>query len=923
VNDFLPFIVIGIAVGSIYGLAATGLVLTYKTSGIFNFAFGALAAVSVLVFYKLHVESGWPWPVAAAVCVLVLGPLMGLALELLARRLMTVDHTLQIASTIGIVLFVVAAATIWFSDVSGSFPSFLPTTTIRIFDVNVEWEQIIVVLVALVATIALYCFLHFTRRGAQMRAVVDDPDLLAVAGESPVRVRRWAWIIGSSFAAMAGLLIAPSLPIDAMVLTLLVVQAFGAAAIGYFSNLPLTYIGGLLIGIAGALATKYVVNVSWLAGLPAGLPFIALFVVLLITPRRRLAPRRFLTPRTIPPSWHPPLRIRLGSAVVVVGFLCLVPSMVGTQLTSYTSALLLAMLVLSLGLLIRTSRQVSLCHYAFAAIGAASMAHFTTGFGIPWFGALLLAALVAVPVGALIAIPAIRLSGVFLALATLGFGIMLENLVYTQGFMFGPNANGLSVPRPDLNLGFINLGSDRGMYFLVLTVLVVVAIGSVVLAESRLGRLLRALGDSPLALETCGLNVNVTKVLIFSVSAFVAALSGALTASLFTFAIGSNFPSFSSLTLVVLVTVIVVGEPWYALIAGAAIVLVPLWLPSGNISNYLVAFFGLAAILLPAFRDKIQLVPNTVRRMVDKLGGHAHRAVPLPISTAPIPTGVSVRDGRSLMREARAPAKPLTTTDEGLVVEHLTVRFGGVLAVDDVGLRARPATITGLVGPNGAGKTTVFNACSGLVRPTEGHITLHGDDITQASRSQRARLGLGRSFQRVQLFESLDVRTNVALAPQCALAGRNPYRQVFSSTGDARAIDQATSDAIALAGIGAFVEAPVKELSTGQRRLVELARVLAGNFDLLLLDEPSSGLDHGETEQFGLILRGVVAERGLGILLVEHDLALVQQTCERVYVLDFGQMLFDGTAEEMLASDIVQAAYLGTESTERSHQGAR
>ena len=150
-----------------------------------------------------------------------------------------------------------------------------------------------------------------------MRGVVDDPELLSVMGESPVRVRRWAWIIGSSFAALSGLLIAPSLPVQALILTLLVVQAFGAAAIGYFSNLPLTYVGGLLIGIAGALATKYVVDVPWLIGLPSGLPFIVLFVVLLVTPRSKLAPRRFLTPRTIPQSWHAPTRMRVLAGIAV------------------------------------------------------------------------------------------------------------------------------------------------------------------------------------------------------------------------------------------------------------------------------------------------------------------------------------------------------------------------------------------------------------------------------------------------------------------------------------------------------------------------------------------------------------------------------------------------------------------------------
>lgn len=900
-NEFMPFIVVGIAVGSVYGLAAMGLVLTYKTSGIFNFAHGAIATVSVFVFYKLHEENGVSWPITAVICVLVLGPAMGLALELLARRLMTVDHTLQIASTIGLVLFVVAMGEVWFSDVSGAFPAFLPTETVRIFDVNVQWQQIIAAAVALVACAALYSYLHFTRQGAEMRAVVDDPDLLSVMGAHPVRIRRRAWIIGASFASMSGLLIAPSLPLQPLVLTLLVVQAFGAAAIGYFSNLPLAYLGGLALGIAGSLTTKYVVDVPWLSGLPPGLPFIVLFVVLLVTPKAKLAARRLVAPRTIPPSWHAPTRVRVLAGVLFVTALCFVPGIVGTDLASYTTALLLVMLVLSLGLLVRTSRQVSLCQYAFAAIGAASMAHFTTEMGIPWLVALFLAATVAVPVGAFIAIPAIRLSGVFLALATLGFGILLEQLFYTQDFMFGPTAEGLPAGRPSFDLGIGNMGSDEGMYYVILAFVVIVAVVSVVLTETRLGRLLRAMGDSTVALETGGLSVNTTKVIVFCVSAFIAALAGALSASFFTFAIGTNFASFSSLTLVALVTVVVLGDPWYAFVAAAALALAPLYIPGDDTAAYITSFFGLGAVILPAVRDKLPVMPLVIQRAVERLDG---------------------RKRHTTEESSREPGTPdadeLTPVhhDGGLVIDRLTVRYGGVVAVDDLSLRAPVGAITGLIGPNGAGKTSAFNACSGLIKSASGRIILHGTNVTGSSPPRRARLGLGRTFQRVQLFESLSVRTNIALARESAIAGRNPLRHVVSSPGDTTTVDHAVRRAVELTGIDAFVDAPVKDLSTGQRRLVELARVLAGPFDMLLLDEPSSGLDQSETEQFGAILQRVVQERGVGLLLVEHDMALVQQVCDRVYVLDFGRLLFEGTASDMVASDIVRAAYLGSEDAE-------
>ena len=912
--EFLPFIVIGLSVGSIYGLAATGLVLTYKTSGIFNFAYGALASVSVFVFYELHDVQGWPWPVAGGLCVFVVGPVMGYLLELLSRQLAAADRTLQIGAMVGLIVWIVSITGIMFSNTSGIFPSFLPTTTVRLLNVNVEWEQIIVAVVGFAAAGALYAFLRFTRRGVELRAVVDDPDLLSVTGTSSVAVRRLAWMIGSSFAALSGLLIAPNLQLSALALTLLVVQAFSAAAIGYFTNLPLTYVGGLLTGIAGALATKYVVNVPWLIGFPSSLPFVVLFIVLLVTPRSKLVVRSFVVARRIPPSWHAPVRARLYSGVVFLAVLCAVPWLVGTDLASYTSALIMVILILSLGLLLRTSRQVSLCQYGFAAIGAAAMGHFTSA-GIPWLFALLLAALVAVPVGAFIAIPAIRLSGVFLALATLGFGILLEQMVYTMGWMFGPSSNGLPTTRPDLSIGGFQLGSDEGMYFVVVAFVVVIAVTVAVLTETRLGKLLRAMGDSPVALDTYGVNVNVIRVLVFCISAFIAAVAGALTASVNTYAIGSEFPSFSSLVLVTIVIAVVLGDPWYAFVAAAGLTIIPVYLTGGNVTEIILAVSAVGAVLVPVFRDRMQVTPpRAIQEFADWISTHPpRRARAAARLAAAQPAGAPAETASpALVLAARSPRPPGSTS---LSVEGLTIRYGGALAVDNVTLAVRAGMITGLVGPNGAGKTSIFNVCSGLVKPSAGRITLHGTDVTHASPSQRARLGLGRTFQRVQLFESLDVKSNITLARESALAGSNPLRQVIGRRGDAREIDRAVAAAIELTGVGAYLDKPVDHLSTGQRRLVELARVLAGPFDTVLLDEPSSGLDPTETEHFGAILGRAVAERGLGVLLVEHDMALVQQTCAHVYVLDYGSMIFEGTAQQMLTAESVRAAYLGVSTT--------
>lgn len=258
----------------------------------------------------------------------------------------------------------------------------------------------------------------------------------------------------------------------------------------------------------------------------------------------------------------------------------------------------------------------------------------------------------------------------------------------------------------------------------------------------------------------------------------------------------------------------------------------------------------------------------------------------------------------------------MTQDESGLVVQDVVVRFGGHVAVNQLSLTAPQGQITGLIGPNGAGKTTTFNACCGLLRPSAGHVRLNGEDVTGRSPQYRARKGMGRTFQRMELFDSLPVRDNVALGRECRIAGGAAWRHVRGSRSDARALARVTSDALDRCGIADLAGRKPAELSTGQRRLVELARCIAGGFAVMLLDEPSSGLDKSETRLFAEILRSLVREEGVGILLVEHDMALVMSVCDYIHVLDFGQPLFQGTPAETLHSPTVRAAYLGTDDVE-------
>jgi ABC-type branched-subunit amino acid transport system ATPase component len=206
--------------------------------------------------------------------------------------------------------------------------------------------------------------------------------------------------------------------------------------------------------------------------------------------------------------------------------------------------------------------------------------------------------------------------------------------------------------------------------------------------------------------------------------------------------------------------------------------------------------------------------------------------------------------------------------NSGLEVQDLTVRFGGLVAVNSASLAAPMGTITGLIGPNGAGKTTTFNACAGAVRAEAGEVRLQGVELSSLTAARRAQKGLGRTFQRIELFDSMTVADNVAVGVEATFAGRRPWGQLWSPRSDRRDIRKRTADALALCGIDHLRGVPASALSTGHRRLVELARAVASPFSFLLLDEPSSGLDHGETGQFADILRRVVAERGIGILLV-------------------------------------------------------
>jgi branched-subunit amino acid ABC-type transport system permease component len=612
VNDLLPFIVVGVASGSLYGLAGLGLTLTYKTTGVFNFAHGAIAAAAAFVFFTLRVEWDLPWPIALVAAVGLVGVIGGVLVERIARNLSASDGALSVVATVGLLLAVQGMIQWRYGVATRQLSPFLEGTVAHVGGVAVSAQQTAATVVAAAGAGGLFVFFRTSRLGAEMRAVVDDPTLLDLTGADPNRVRTVAWVIGSTFAALTGVLIAPFLGLDAGLLTLLVVQAFGAVAIGRFASLPLTYAGGIALGVGASLLTKWVAGEPALGGLPSSLPFLVLFLVLVIRPPKavRIHAAATMTAAVARRSLSRPAVIGIGvvGAAVVVA----VPELVGPKLPTFTNGGGIVIVFVSLALLVRTSGQISLCHASFGAVGATAFSHFgaSSGLGLPWFLALVLAGLAVVPIGAVVAIPAIRLSGLYLALATFGFAILMERVGYPSGPMFG--AGGLrQAPRP-------SFARTDDAFFYVSVVIVVIACALVVLiTRTRLGRLLRGLAESPTALATNGLRVSTTRVVVFAVSAFLAGVAGALFASSSGTVSGQSFGSFNSLLYLVVLAVAGRALVPSALVAALALAVAPAYLPDAFLQHQALIFGSATVAVVVAGTARIRLRSSRVAERLD------------------------------------------------------------------------------------------------------------------------------------------------------------------------------------------------------------------------------------------------------------------------------------------------------------------
>lgn len=589
-ETFLQYTILGLVTGGVYGIAASGLVVTYTTSGIFNFAHGAVAMLSAFTYWQLRFGWDWPAPLALLVVLGLLAPLLGAGLYgVVMRGLRGTSEVARIVVPVSVMLGFLALST-WVWDPTPSSPRlflmfFGADKTVSVAGVNLAWHEIAAVVIAIVVALGLRFLFFGTRTGVAMRAVVDDPELLELNAGKPDRLAMASWALGAFLAALAGVLITPIMgsAMSAQALTLLVIDAFAAAMFGRLRSVPRTFVGALVLGLLGSYVIGYFPSDrwTWTGNFRVSLPMIVLFVVLLFLPQDRLRGSRVLRSRER--YRMPSLRSALVGAVALVAAVWLLRGILEpTAINNLAFGMTMAVMALSLVLLTGYAGEINLAVLSFGAIGAIIVHHFgVSGSGAGARSTLfgyVAAAVVCAAVGALVALPSLRLRGLYLALSTMAFGVFVSNmllrditdrklpLLHTEFSIF-PSGN-LGVPRPEF--GPVDLVAMPSFLMFVTVLFAVLGVGMIAVRHSSYGRRLTAMKDSPAASATLGQSLVSLKLSVFMLSAAIAGVGGALMTAQIGSANIDRFDIFLSLSLLMLTVVGGIGYVSGALFGGLA-----------------------------------------------------------------------------------------------------------------------------------------------------------------------------------------------------------------------------------------------------------------------------------------------------------------------------------------------------------------
>jgi ABC-type branched-subunit amino acid transport system ATPase component/branched-subunit amino acid ABC-type transport system permease component len=923
----VQFAILGLGAGAAYTLLAQGIVLIYRGSGIVNFAHGGIAMFAAFFcFLTLVQDHGWAVELAIPASVL-LAALLGMAIQNgILRFMRNTAPLVRLVATLGILIVLqgLAGQQLWDIEFH-QIDQFLPTHNYTLHDwfgfhgelgrVVIQQDRLILLGIAILLTVFLWAFTRYTRVGLAITASAENERAAATLGWSPNLLATITWGIGGATAGLAGILLAPNAGLSLSVFTIVVtVAALAVALIGGFTSFPLTLAGGIGLGVAESLVLTYSTDISdflhdtfgidnGATGLQRALPFLVIVVVLVV--RGKALPLRSHILEKLPD---------LGAGVVTRWFL--IASVAGLLLldnfafdakwsTAVYTSLIVGVFILSMVVLTGYAGQLSLAQYAVGGLCALFASRLVADEHWPAELAFLGGVLFAILVGVAFAIPALRTRGVNLAVVTLGLGAAVQQMIFSNEYFTGGFGSVTSIGKIHVFGWDVNAADHPQRYLVVcLGLFVVAALMVANLRRSSSGRRLIAVRNNERAAASLGISVFGAKVYAFAVGAALASFAGILLAFKDTTVVYNRYQPFESITTVG--NAVAGGIGWVLgavfggnLAAGGVGSIVLDWIDLGA---WLITIGGVTLIVIVILNPNgiASVVLNDVRG-ISKLRLR-FRHVPRPQELPEVEIG------------------PVTAAT--LEVRDLTVRFGGVLVVDDVSFDVRPGEIVGLIGPNGAGKTTIVDAVTGFIKPNAGRILLNGAPMAGAawSPARRARAGVRRSFQSLELFEDISVRENLHAGSEEHVPLSGVRDLVWPAR---RPLPPAAAGTVREFALEDDLDRLPGELPYGRRRLVGIARAAASAPPVLLLDEPAAGLDERETDELGMLVRRLAHERGMAVLLIEHDVSLVLRICDRIVVLDFGRKIAEGAPSEIRTDRAVIAAYLGEEDPGGSERGDR
>ncbi|MEX5634205.1 ABC transporter permease subunit [Parafrankia sp. FMc2] len=925
----IRYALLGLGLGAIYALAGQGLLLVYRGSGVVNFAHGAFAAAGALAFYELHIEAGLP-TVPSILLALIIAGAMGTLMHLLIMRpLRNAPPLTRVIATLGVMVALQQVGRIIFGSEIRLVPSFLPTDTVHPFGgPAVGADRLILLGIAVVVSAVLWAIYRYSTFGAVTSAVAENERTAQLTGHSPDMIAAVNWTVGAVLAGAAGILIVPISGLDINTLIMLIIPALATCVVANFASFPIALGASLVIGVTQSEITNYVDAAGW----GEAVPF--LVVVLVLVVRGRGLPLRSHVNELLPEIGTGALRPAVLTAVVAVATLVVVTTP-DNWTDAFTTTIIGAVICVSLVVVTGYGGQLSLAQFAFAGWGGYVASRLAAVHGLPFLLVLVIGVLAAVPVGILVGLPALRTRGIHLAIATFGLAYSLQAVLFQSVPLTG-GLSGTVVDPPTLFGWSVDPVSHPKRYAMVcLVALLVAALVAANIRRGRSGRRLVAVRGNERAAASLGISVYGAKLYSFAISAAIAGLGGVLLAFKSAYVDFNQFNVFNSIAVVINTVISGVGFLIGGVLAGASTAggLTPKIFgeifPSSEISQYVT--LALAAFLAPTL---IQFPNGLVARavtlrppaaLVARFSRSGRGTATLTADAAEAGTSAETADAtetattaattaaaaeRAAAARTAPPATPHRVAPKTLRVQDAAVRFGGVHALRGVSLEVRPGEVVGLMGPNGAGKTTFIDAVTGFCRVQGGAIELDGTRIDPLNARRRARLGIGRTFQSLELFDQLTVLENLRTAAD----PRDSAAYLTDIVHPRRTqLTPAARSAIEMFELVDELDRIPSELSYGRRRQVAIARAIATEPSILLLDEPAAGLNESETQELSDLLRRLVDEWGIGILLVEHDVPMLNRVCDRLVVMDFGAVIATGTPAEIRTDPRVIAAYLGEE----------